>query len=160
MVAGLAVSDTPLVFDTDVFTHWRNGQPYVQREIAEYIKEHKRPPALTSTTVFEALWGIESSAVNRKITEEEAQRYRSRVEELIRGCVILPFDQHSAITAAYIFARLTQKERKDHWKDVFTAATALAHRHGVATRNRKDFELIGKHLPISNPPLRLAIWKE
>lgn len=159
MATGLAVADTPLVLDTDVFTHWRNGQPYALREISEYIKRFKRPPALTSTTVFEALWGIESSALNGKITEEEAQRYRRRVEELIQGCVILPFDQNSAITAAYIFARLTQSERNKHWKDVFTAATALALRHGVATRNRKDFELIGKHLPVSNPLLRLAIWK-
>jgi len=105
------------------------------------------------------MWGIESSATKGKITEEEAQGYRSNIEGLIQGCIILPFDQNSAITAAYIFARLSQSDRNKHWRDLFTAATALAHRHGVATKNKEDFELIGKHLPVSNPPLRLAIWK-
>jgi predicted nucleic acid-binding protein len=159
MATGLAVSDTSLVLDNDVFTHWRKGQPYVMKEIAGYIKRHKQPPALTSTTLFEAMWGIESSEIKGDITEAEAGEYRSKVEALIQGCVILPFDQNAAITAAYMFARLSQSDRNKHWGDLFTAATALAHRHGVATRNRKDFELLGKHLPNSNPLLRLAIWK-
>jgi predicted nucleic acid-binding protein len=128
-------------------------------EIAEYIKRHKRPPALTTTTLFEAMYGIENSVAKRDITEEEAQKYRSKVEGLSQSCIILPFDRNAAITAAHIFARLSRSERNKHWRDLFTAATALAHRHGVATQNKKDFELIGKHLPDSNPLLRLAIWK-
>ncbi len=159
MAVGIAVPDTPLVLDTVIFTHWRNGQPYALNKIAEYIKIHKRPPALTSTTLFEVMWGIEQSAAKAAITKEEEQGYRSKVEQLSQSCIILPFDQNAAITAAYIFARLSQKERNKHWSDLFTAATALAHRHGVATQNKKDFELIGKHLPSSNPLLRLAIWK-
>jgi predicted nucleic acid-binding protein len=159
MATGVAVSDTSLVLDSDVFTHWRNGHPYVLHEIAGYIKRHKRPPALTSTTLFEAMWGIENSESKGDITEKEADEYRGKLTVLTQGCIILPFDQNAAITAAYIFARLSQSERNKHWRDLFTAATALAHKHGVATQNKKDFELIGKHLPISNPLLRLAIWK-
>ena len=159
MAVGIAVADTSLVLDNDIFTHWRNGQPYVLNEIADYIKRHKRPPAITSTTLFEAMYGIENSAAKRAITEEKAQGYRNKVEELSQNCIILPFDRNAAITAAYIFARLSKSERNKHWLDLFTAATALAHKHGVATQNKGDFELIGNHLPISNPLLRLAIWK-
>jgi predicted nucleic acid-binding protein len=159
MAIGMAVLDTSLVLDNDVFTHWRNGQPYVVHEITEYIKRHKRPPALSSTTLFEAMYGIESSVTKGAITQEEEQRFRTKVEELSQGCIILPFDQNAAITAAYIFARLSKSERNKHWRDLFTAATALAHRHGLATQNKRDYELIGKHLPNSNPRLRLALWK-
>ncbi len=45
------------------------------------------------------------------------------------------------------------KERGD------IVATALAHNYGVATRNQRDFELIGQHLPPYAPVLYLAIWK-
>lgn len=159
MATGIALPETALVLDSDVFTHWRNGQPYVLREVADYIRSHKRPPGLTAITLFETMWGIENSSVKGAITKAAEQRYRSKVEELSQSCIILPFDQNAAITAAYIFARLTQSERNKHWRDLLTAATALAHRHGVATQNKKDFELIGKHLPDSNPLLRLAVWK-
>lgn len=43
--------------------------------------------------------------------------------------------------------------------DVFIAATSLAPGYGVATRNQRDFELIGQHLPPEMPNLSLAIWK-
>jgi hypothetical protein len=36
---------------------------------------------------------------------------------------------------------------------------ALAYGYGVATRNQRDFELIGRHLPPYAPVLYLAIWK-
>lgn len=40
----------------------------------------------------------------------------------------LSFNQDAAkIAAAYIFPRLLQKERNQHWTDVFITATALAH---------------------------------
>jgi len=110
-------------------------------------------------TLFEAMYGIESSVAKGVISKEQAQEYQSKIEKLSQGCIILPFDQNAATTAAYIFARLSQSERNKHWRDLFTAATALAHRHGVATQNKKDFELIATHLPSNNPLLRLAIWK-
>ncbi|MGH9764842.1 MAG: type II toxin-antitoxin system VapC family toxin, partial [Blastocatellia bacterium] len=44
--------------------------------------------------------------------------------------------------------------------DLLIAATALANGCGVATANRKDFELIESLLPTNLGPLYLAIWKQ
>jgi predicted nucleic acid-binding protein len=159
MPVGHPLDDTSLVLDNDLFTHWRNKHPYVLREIAEYTNRLKEVPALTSVTLFEALWGVENAAVKREVTDEESTRYRGRIEQLSESCVVLPFDRTAAAIAAYSFARLSRSEQKKLWRDLFTTASALAHGHGVATRNRSDFELIANNLPSDFPLLRLAIWK-
>lgn len=159
MAIGPALPETSLVLDTNVFTHWRNNQPYLLREIAEYFKRLKSPPALTSMTVFESLSGIESESAKNRITVEQARQYRSRIEVLSQSCTVLPFDNKAAIISAYIYPRLPTNMPKGLLRDVFIAATALAHGYGVATQNRRDFELIANNLSPNNPLLRLAIWK-
>src|SRR6267143_4436334 len=158
MPVGHPLADTLLVFDNDLFTHWRNKQPYVIREIADYTNRLKEVPGLTSVTLFEALWGVENAVIRKEITEEESTRYRERIERLSEGCTVLPFDKTAAAIAASSFARRSQSERNKLWRDLFTAAIALAHGYGVATRNRSDFELIAGNLPTTFPLLRLAIW--
>jgi predicted nucleic acid-binding protein len=74
------------------------------------------------------------------------------------NCTVLAFDQHAALIAARVFARLSRSDRKELWRDVFIAATAFAHRYGVATGNRKHYELIAAHLPMDRH-LYLSIWK-
>lgn len=154
-----AFAETSLVLDTDVFTHWRNQQRYVKEAIAAYQTRLKRPPALTSMTVFEALRGIELAVAKRGGSEKDAEGYRSRVEQLSQACGVLPFDQTAARIAAYLCAQLGDNLFRKHWRDIFIAATALSHGYGVATGNKKDFELIGNVLSNDHPPLRLAIWK-
>lgn len=159
MPVGYPLADTSLVLDNDLFTHWRNKHPYVLREIAEYTSRLKQSPTLTSVTLFETLWGVENAAVKKEVTDEESMRYRGRIEQLSANCVVLPFDGTAAAIAAYSFARLSRSDQKKLWRDLFTTATALAHGHGVATRNKSDFELIAKNLPSNFPLLRLAVWK-
>ncbi|HEY0324050.1 MAG TPA: type II toxin-antitoxin system VapC family toxin [Pyrinomonadaceae bacterium] len=157
MASGLALPETALVLDTNIFTHWRNQQQYALREIADYIIRLKRPPALTSMTVFETLHGFENSAM--KSGDEHIKQKRIATEKLIQSCIVLPFDHNAAAIAAYIFPRLSKSDRSKHWKDLFMASTALAYRHGIATQNKSDFELLATHLPAAHPLLRLAIWK-
>lgn len=38
MPIGQVLLETPLVLDNDVFTHWRNNQSYVLREIDGHFK--------------------------------------------------------------------------------------------------------------------------
>lgn len=85
--------------------------------------------------------------------------HRGKTEQLIQSCTVLPLDEKAARIAAYVFARLSRRERNEHWCDVFVAATALSHGHGVATRNQGDFTLIASHLPSSHEILRIANWK-
>jgi predicted nucleic acid-binding protein len=159
MATGLALPDTLLALDSDILTEWRNRNPSVQQEITVYLSRHKRPLALTAMTVFEAFHGFEKVSAKSGGLDERTKQDRFKAEQLIQQCEILPFDKNAATIAAYIFPRLSQSERNKHWRDLFIAATALAHGHGVATRNKKDFELIATHLPPSHPLLRLAIWK-
>lgn len=149
-----------LVLDNDVFTHWRNGQLYVKREIDGYVDRFQKPPALTSAAVFEALYGIEHELSKDKITEEQAANYHNRINQLIQPCEVLSFDSAAAEIAAYICANVGKSNYNKHWNDIFIAATALAHGHGVATQNKKDFELIANHLPQSHQFLSLAVWKQ
>jgi predicted nucleic acid-binding protein len=159
MPIGQVLPETPLALDNDVFTHWRNSQSYVLREITEYFKRLKSPPALTSMTIFESLYGVESEERKGKITEAQARQYKDRIKRLSEACSILPFEQNAATIAAYIFPRLSGQQLPKHWKDLFIAATALAHGYGIATQNIRDFKLIADHLPDSHPLLRIAVWK-
>lgn len=154
-----AFAETSLVLDTDVFSHWRNRQPYVLDAIADYQTRLKRPPALSSITIFEALYGTERAVANRLTSVSDAKIYRSRIEELSDLCGVFPFDGKAASIAAQVRAALGDNLFREHWRDIFIAATAIAHGHGVATGNKKDFELIGNSLSIEHSPLRLAIWK-
>lgn len=160
MPIGPVLADTFLVLDNDVFTHWRSDRHYVSREITYYFQRFKQLPAVASVTLFESFSGIESAIVKRQITVERSMLYHARIEQLRENCIVLPFDAPAASIAAHGFARLSKAERNKHWKDLFIAATALAHGCGVATRNRSDFELIAKNLPAGHPVLRLAIWKD
>ena len=93
-----------------------------------------------------------------RIATVTGQQYRSKIDDLSRVYSVLTFNQDAASIAAYTFARLSKTEQKVLWKDLFIAATALAHKHGVVTQNRRHFELIAGRLPL-NLVLRLAVWK-
>jgi predicted nucleic acid-binding protein len=159
MPIGAVLPETTLALDNDVFTHWRNSQTYVLREITEHFKRLKSPPALTSMTIFEAFQGVENEERKNKITSTQAQQYRDRIKHLSESCLVLPFEQNAAAIAAYIYSRLTPQQLQKHWKDLFIAATVVAHGYGIATQNIRDFKLISDHLPDSHPLLRLAVWK-
>lgn len=159
MSVGSVLDETSLVLDTDILSDWRYGLAHTRRAISDYISRLKRPPALASTNVFEALNGFERELLKPDADIERTRIDLARTEELIQSCTVLPLDEEAARIAAYIFARLSRSDRNKHWCDVFIAATALSHGHGVATRNQEHFTLIASHLPSSHQLLRLAIWK-
>jgi predicted nucleic acid-binding protein len=159
MPIGPPLSETPLALDNDIFTHWRNGQAYVQREIDDHFRRLKFTPALTSMTVFEALHGIELEMRKNKITMAQAEQYKDRIKRLSESCLILSFDQNAAAIAAHIYSQLNPQQLQKHWRDLFITATVLAHGYGIASQNIRDFKLIADYLPDSHPLLRIAVWK-
>lgn len=159
MAIGDVLPETSLVIDTDILTDWRYRKAHVEQRIGAYISRAKKPPALTSMSVFEALYGFENKAVKVGILDEQTSRDRASTEKLISSCVVLPLNEVAASIAAYIFPRLSKSDQNKLCKDLFIAATAVAHGYGLATRNQRDFSLIANHLPPSRPFLRLAIWK-
>lgn len=154
-----SLPETPLVIDTDIFTHLKNKKEYVLKNIAIYQSNTKQYPAITSITVFEAIQGIESEVAKNKITPQEAIFRRQTIDVLTRELQVLPFDQKAAEITAYIFPRLSQSDRNKHWRDLFIIATVLAHNYGLASQNKKDIELISQHLPESHKYLRIALWR-
>ncbi len=159
MTLGPKPTHVALVLDNDVLTDWRARRPTIVQAIKDYIAIAKFPPALTSVTVFEMLHGFEKDAVSSGGMSERTRLDKEHARILTRDCIVLPFNEGAAEIAAYIFPRLSQKERNKLWADVFIAATALAHEYGVATRNRTDFELLASHVPPPYPALRIQIWK-
>jgi len=156
MAVGPTLPDTSLVLDSNILTAWRYQKLGVLQAIAAYQSRLKLLPALTSITVYEALYGFENSAVKSNEINEQTKQDRIRTEQLIKSCDVLSFNQASAEIAAYIITRLPKNIPKDTLLDALIAATALAHGFGVATRD-KGFELIGKHTP-DHLILRLAFW--
>lgn len=150
--------DISLALDNDVLNNWRTANPVIVAAITNYVRVAKGPPALTSITVFEMMHGFEKTIL-RNGTSERLERDLNHARDLTRECLVLPFNQEAAEIAAHIFPRLSGKEQKDHGKDVFMAATLVAHQYGIATRNKRDFELIAKHVPAHYPALRIEVWK-
>lgn len=159
MAVGTALTETSLVLDNDIFNAWRYGRDQrVLRAIEDYQSSIKLFPFLTSMTVFQALQGFENKSIKPDEPNEQTKQARIKTEQLIKFCGdALPFNQRSAEIAAYIVPRLKKNIPKGMLVDVFIAAIALAHGYGVATRNRKDFELIADQTP-DDVTLRLAIW--
>ena len=129
------------------------------REVRNYFSRVKQLPALPSMMLFEARWGVDSEVKKGKITAASGQFYQDRIDELCRAHEVLPLNADAARIAAHIYAHLSQSDRNKHWRDLFIAATALAHGYGVASNNYKDFELIAQHLPPSYSTLCLEVWK-
>jgi predicted nucleic acid-binding protein len=159
MTLGPSPLDGVLALDTDVLNAWRYQQQPVVRAVSEYIAKFKVPPALTSTTVFEALHGFQKGALLSGEMNERARRDLERLSRLTEGCMVLPFNEGAAALAAHIFPRLSQKERNKHWADLFVAASAWANGYGIATRNRADFESLASHIPPAYQRPRIEIWK-
>lgn len=151
-------SELPVALDTNIFTHLRNKQSYVLDKIKEHIFKTTKLPVIPSLTIFEANYGIQKALAAKQITDEKANSLLQEISTLSINHSVISFDQKSAEIAAYIYARLSQKDKNKHWRDLFIAATAIAHNYGLATQNKKDIELIARHLP-PNMDLRLAIWK-
>ena len=148
---------TSLVLDTDVLTHWRNRQQNVLSAIEAYQEEFKVLPALTSFTVFEVFCGFEKEVAKSRALLESTSRAREELNRRVKGCWVLPFDQGAATIAAYIFERIGKRNSNEKWADVLIASTAIAHRYGLVSKNKKDFELIAKYLPPAQK-LWLTTW--
>ncbi|MCA1620994.1 MAG: type II toxin-antitoxin system VapC family toxin [Acidobacteria bacterium] len=157
MAAGPALPETRLVLDSNIVTAWRYQKRGILEAIASYQSRVKLFPALSAITVYEVLYGLENPLSKAQGDIEQTKLDLGKANELISSCTVLPFDHNSAKIAAYIVPRPPKNIPKPTLLDALIAATALAHGYGVATRNEKDFELIGQHTP-DNRTLRLAIW--
>lgn len=151
--------EVPLALDNNVFTHLRNKQSYVLERVKKHLIHIRKLPVIPSLIIFEANFGIQKALVKNEISNEQANFQTQQINTLADHHTVIDFNKQAAEIAAYIFARLSQSDKNKHWRDVFIVATSIAHNYGLVTQNRKDMELISKHLP-PQMDLRIAIWKK
>jgi predicted nucleic acid-binding protein len=157
MALAPATDEIPLALDNDILSDWRKGNQRVRDAITQYHNKNRSLPALPSVAIFESLYGLQKTNRQGEL-DESTKRNLENVKRLAQSCVILDFNYDAAEIAAHVCGQFKKNMPKNLLRDVFIAATALAHGYGVATRNRKDFERIGNALP-RDLLLLLAIWK-
>src|SRR3712207_2605330 len=102
MAVGTALTETSLVLDNDILNAWRYRDERVLRAVADYQSRIKLFPALTSMTVYQALFGFENKSIKSGEPSEQTKQARGLTDRLIGACDVLPFNQRSAEIAAYI----------------------------------------------------------
>ena len=101
--------------------------------------------ALSAITVSELQHGVHRASRGRVRTLRGAF-----VEQVIARLPVVPFDLLAARVHARLWADLAARGEMVGERDLFIGATALAHGHGVATRDARSFPRI--------PGLAIAKW--
>ncbi len=130
--------DEPALVDSDTLSELSRGKPMVVARVKEYLELHGRL-TMSAVTVFERLRGYRRALRLGKPFEEQLRQFQM----LVASSVVLPVDSAVAERAASIWADLGVRARRAVG-DILIAATASVHGLPLVTRNRRDFERIGR----------------
>jgi len=125
-----------IVVDTDVVIDFFNGVFPGAEVMSKLISSQE--VALTSISVFELYAGI------------EGKRRLSQIETLIQGVTILPLDVIEAVIAGKIYTQLKSKGQLVGTHDILIAATCVANRIPLYTKNVAHFSKIEDILILTN----------
>ena len=125
-----------IVVDTDVVIDFFNGVFPGAEVMSKLISGQE--VALTSISVFELYAGI------------EGKRRLSQIETLIQGVTILPLDVIEAVIAGRIYTQLKSKGQLVGTHDILIAATCVANRIPLYTKNVAHFSKIEDILILTN----------
>jgi predicted nucleic acid-binding protein len=139
----------PVLLDTDTLSELSRANPVVTARAKAYLLEFGRL-TICAVTVFERLRGYRQALRAGKPYERQLKAF----EGLVQNCIVLPFDEDAAGVAATIWSACTRTQRQN-LGDILIAAIAVAHQIPLVTRNRHEFEGIGKTSGVS---LRLVDW--
>ncbi|MFZ4484517.1 MAG: PIN domain-containing protein [Chthoniobacterales bacterium] len=128
--------------DADVLSE--ATKPVPDPRALDWLKTHERTLVVTPIILGELEFGILLLPAGRKRKDLESwfARGRSRLR-------VLDFDAACGAAWARLLARLRKSGQSMPVKDSLIAASALAHRLPVATRNIRDFRPAG--VPLVNP---------
>ena len=143
------MTSEPVVLDTDTLSDLSRGNRAVQLRAAAYLRDFGRL-TITAITVFERLRGYRVALRDGKPFERQLQAF----ESLVANCVVLPFDQEAADSAADIWSSCSRSQRQK-LGDILIAGVAASRQISLVTRNRRDFEAFSK---ASGIKLRLVDW--
>jgi predicted nucleic acid-binding protein len=128
--------------DADVLSE--PTKPAPNQRAVEWLRQHERDLAISTIVLGELEFGILLLPAGRRRTRLQ-QWFVQGVQKLRT----LDFDAQAAGEWARLLTRLRKKGHAMPVKDSLIAATALAHRLTVATRNTSDFSNSG--VPLVDP---------
>jgi len=109
--------------------------------VEQWLRQNERDLAVSPIVLGELEYGILLLPAGRRRT-----RLQRWFAQGIRGIRVLDFDTDAASEWARLLGRLKNRGLIMSVKDSLLAATALAHRLTVATRNTRDFRNAGVSL--------------
>jgi len=139
----------PVLLDTDTLSELSRGNATVHARARAYLAAFGRL-TISAVTVFERLRGYRLALLAGKPFHVQLQAFQS----LVRNCIVLPFDEDAADVSATIWSACTRAQRQQ-LGDILIAGIAVARQIPLVTRNRRDFEALGK---VAAVHLRLTDW--
>jgi predicted nucleic acid-binding protein len=133
-----------IVLDTNVTLE--AARPTPAQRVADWLNENDAALALTTVTLAEILFGIERTREAeraRRLTlffDHMRQRFKGR---------IFAFDEESALIYGKIMGAVSLNGRPVFIPDGMIAAIVMRHQSVLATRNVRDFAVLG--LKVVNP---------
>jgi predicted nucleic acid-binding protein len=117
-----------MVIDTSLFIEFLRASQKQKTKL--YNLPDNITYSLSAVTLFELYMGA--------ISPEKENDIRI----LTDGLNIIPFDENIAIKSGQIYQELRKKNQLIEFRDIFIAATCLAHGLPLTTLNKKHFERI------------------
>ena len=128
------------LIDTSVIVAWERGKLAAEEVAAQAGEEEV---ALSAITASELLHGV-----HRANTALRRGKRQAFVEAILDAVPILPVDLAVGRVHARVWADMRARGEVIGAHDLLIAATALAHRLTIATRNARDFARV-EGLPVS-----------
>jgi hypothetical protein len=128
--------------DANVLSEPTRATP--QPAVIAWLRRHERAMVVDPVILGEIRYGILLLPRGRR-----RARLEQWFDEGVRKVQCLPWEAETGLRWAELLARLRASGRAMPIKDSLIAATALAHRLTVATRNVTDFEKAG--CPVIDP---------
>ncbi len=113
-------------------------RPEPSGRVVEWLRAHERDLAVDPIVLGEIRFGIHLLPAGKR--RRRLERWFGRG---VASLLCLPWDAATGLRWAELLADLRRAGLAMSVKDSMIAATALAHRMTLATRNRKDFEKAG-----------------
>ena len=136
-----------VLLDSDTLSELSRGHPCVTAHAKRYLAQHGRL-TVSVITIFERLRGYHAAIAMGRPYEPQLNHFRT----LAASSVVLAVDFGVSEVAAEIWAALPAK-RRSAIGDILIAATAVANKLTLATRNQRDFAAMQDTVD-----LRLVDW--